>query len=213
MPCNCYDSYHCLFDSKKAEEDLKNYKTDGPKKSSLPMLEMIKRQELDGLSLLDIGGGVGAVSFELMKNGIRETTYVDISKAYSEVMLREAEERNLKDKVTVYLGDFTELAEKINPVDIVTLDKVICCYPDYKELVSQSVSKAKKYYAYIIPRDIWWVKIGLWIDDKFRALRKSKFKTYAHPVSEINTLIEKEGFNQIERTHKREWLIALFEKQ
>lgn len=42
----------------------------------------------------------------------------------------EAKRKGLDDRIRFYHGDFVDLASEIPPADIVTLDRVICCYPD-----------------------------------------------------------------------------------
>ena len=42
---------------------------------------------------------------------------------------------------------FLALADQLEPADIVTLDKVICCYADMRRLLDQSAGKARKLYA------------------------------------------------------------------
>ncbi len=43
-----------------------------------------------------------------------------------------------------HLGDFVEVAGSIQPADIVTLDRVICCYPDVERLVGLSSQRATR---------------------------------------------------------------------
>ena len=50
-------------------------------------------------------------------------------------------------------GDFVDLAASTPVSDIVTLDRVICCYHNMEDLVQLSAEKSKKYYGLVYPRD------------------------------------------------------------
>lgn len=57
-------------------------------------------------------------------------------------------------------GDFMELAEQISPQDITLLDKVFCCYPDALGLIQASAPLTRKIYAFTLPRDTIFNRIG-----------------------------------------------------
>ena len=44
---------------------------------------------------------------------------------------------------------------------IVTLDRVICCYPDMERLVRTSAEKARRLYGAVYPRERWWARVGV----------------------------------------------------
>ena len=125
------------------------------------MIDALKKQGVSGVSLLDIGGGVGAIQHGLLAAGVQNATDVDASKAYLAAARQEANRRGIADRVDFQYGNFVEMADKIEPADVVTLDRVICCYPDMEKLVSLSVERARQLYGLVYPRDTWWIKIGL----------------------------------------------------
>ncbi len=213
MSCCNQQLYDTTFDAKLAQTELEDYLRSGLKKSSRPFLEAINSLPLDGKSLLDIGGGIGAVTFELFGKGISEVTHVDISKAYVDVFQAEAERRSLMDKVKSHHGNFPELESRIAEADLVTLDKVICCYNDYEELVGASVGKARQWYVYSIPRDLWWVRVRFWFDDLIDRIWGKRLAVYYHSVEGINQLIASAGFHEKEVILEREWRISVFEKK
>jgi hypothetical protein len=50
------------------------------------------------------------------------------------------------DRIAYQQGDFVALAPQLPQADIVTLQKVICCYPDMRALVGLSSARAGKLY-------------------------------------------------------------------
>jgi hypothetical protein len=78
---------------------------------------------------------------------------VDASAAYLATARTESERRGHGERVTYRHGDFVELAESIAPADIVTLDRVINVYPDWKRLTESSAARARRLYGLVYPRD------------------------------------------------------------
>ncbi len=99
------------------------------------LIDALKTEGVEGATVIDIGGGIGAVQHELLAAGAAHVTSVDASDAYIQTAREESERRGLTGRVTYYHGDFLELAETIPPADIVTLDRVINVYPDWKRLI------------------------------------------------------------------------------
>jgi hypothetical protein len=50
-------------------------------------------------------------------------------------------------------GDFVALAPALSAADVVTLDRVICCYDDMPALVGRSAALAERLYGVVYPRD------------------------------------------------------------
>lgn len=212
MSCCQNKLYNNTFDRKRAKEELENYRTTGPKKNSLPLINFLKQLELKDASILDIGSGVGAVILELFEQGIKHASYNDFSTAYLEAFQEEAEKRSILSQVDFYIGDFLESHRKVENADLVTLDKVICCYENYEELVTFSIQKAKRWYAYSVPRDVWWVKVVHYFEQKIKWIKGNPFRTFVHPTHKIEEIISKNGFKKIHNHFKGEWQTVVFEK-
>jgi SAM-dependent methyltransferase len=73
--------------------------------------------------LLDIGSGVGALTFELLERGLTEAVGVDLSSAYVAAAAAEAARRGRTDSVRFVHGDFVGIAGQFLAADIVTLDR------------------------------------------------------------------------------------------
>ena len=207
----CQAQYDGLFDLERAKEDLADYLADGPKKSSKHLINVLKNLDIKGFTLLDIGGGIGAITHELTDRGVEGVQHMDISNAYATIFEEEIKRRGI-DNVSIMRGDFKENHTQISAADIVTLDKVICCYDDYVELVTQSVKKSTKYYGCVLPKDAWWVKLIFYFDNLSRIIRKRNFRSFVHPVRKVEGLITDQGFRRIAKVKHGNWLTLLYEK-
>jgi magnesium-protoporphyrin O-methyltransferase len=149
------------------------------------LIAALEAAGVEGLTLLDIGGGVGILQHELLKDGAARAVAVDASSAYLQAARQEAERRGHADRVTYHQGDFVELASRLPQADIVTLEKVICCYPDMRALVGLSSARAGKLYGVVFPRDTWWMKLGGRVANLFLRLQRSAFRLFVHPTEAI----------------------------
>lgn len=209
---------HCLgaetvFDDGEARKDLKHYLKRGPHKPTQLLLDLLRQVGVNGMSLLDIGGGVGAIQHELVEAGVMHTVDVDGSSAYLQAARSEADRRGYLDRAEFVHGDFVQVAADIKAADIVTLDKVICCYPDAQALVSLSVERAKRYYALVYPRD---AKIIKWLlpifNFVFFQLRGNPFRSYIHSTQMIDTLVQASGLTPIYHQHAGLMQVFVYER-
>ncbi|MDX1478150.1 MAG: hypothetical protein R3301_10635 [Saprospiraceae bacterium] len=214
MSCCCTDPYYNMFDAAKARQDLEDYLRTGVKHSSRPLFRLLDTLDVDGRTLLDIGGGIGAIAFELFERGLVKASHNDIAPAYVRTFLNEVDRRGLAARASSAQGDFTEVGDEMSEADLVTLDKVICCYPEFERLVGLSSSKARHWYVINLPREHWVVRIGMRLDYYWQKWRTGKaFRTYFHPVSEIVAQLEGSGFRKTEQVYQREWTALLFERR
>ncbi|NIP57245.1 MAG: hypothetical protein GWM92_03675 [Gemmatimonadetes bacterium] len=77
------------FDADTARKDLERYRRKGPSATTRLLKEEITAAG-GGKSLLDIGAGVGALSFELLDAGFEGALSVDASPAYAATAREEA---------------------------------------------------------------------------------------------------------------------------
>ena len=128
--CTQYCAAEKQFDSKVAERDLKRYRRRPPNTITRLMLAELQRWPLQGEDLLDVGSGIGVVGAELAGTGLVSATLVEASPAYLDVARAEIESRYQSRPTRFLLGDFAMLADTLTDADVVTLDRVVCCYPD-----------------------------------------------------------------------------------
>jgi len=193
---NCYDQcqgLENLFDTRFAQRDLKDYRRSGPSKQTRLLFKVLREAGVKGRTLLDIGGGIGAIQHELMKSGLDASVDVDASSAYLAAAREEAARQGYADRAQYLHGNFIDLAPQIEGADIVTLDRVICCFPDMQAMVSLSAARAKQLYALVYPRDSWWTRLGGRVGNAVLALQRSKFRFFVHPAEQVDAIVREAG--------------------
>lgn len=212
MTCPQCSGIEQYFDQKVADQDLERYLSRGPDKTTQMLIDAVKSLDLADQTLIDIGGGVGVISHELLQDGVTHAIHVEASSAYYAVAKREAERRGVADRFHYFLGNFVDLSEDIPAADIVTLDRVICCYHDVERLVDSSTKLAKSAYALVYPRDAWWTKAFTRLQNLLFKWRGSLFRVYVHPIREVDSRIRKRGFQLLSLRKTLVWEVALYRR-
>jgi 2-polyprenyl-3-methyl-5-hydroxy-6-metoxy-1,4-benzoquinol methylase len=134
-----------FYNARKAASELRRYREKGPIASTKMFIDALTTAGVAGATVIDIGGGIGAIQHELLAAGAAQVTSVDASDAYIQSARDEFERRSFTGRVTYHHGDFVELAETIPPAEIVTLDRVINVYPDWTHLIQLSAARARRF--------------------------------------------------------------------
>ena len=98
-----------------AERDMRRYQRKGPDAATRLLLTVVRDAAIGGESLLDIGAGVGVISFELLSAGVNRATLVEASPAYLEAARQRAEQKGFADRLHLVAGDLTADAPIQNP--------------------------------------------------------------------------------------------------
>jgi len=211
--CTPDDSpYDREFDERHAAEQLRDYHRNGPRGLTGALIEALRAGGIDGQTVLDIGGGVGAVHHELLRSGAASAVDVDASRAYVATARAEAERQGHADRVRYLTGDFVALADDVGPADVVALDRVICCYPDMEALVGRSATLARHRFGLIYPRDTYLSRVGIAILNLGSWLTRSPFRAYVHRTADVEAVVAAQGLvKRLQRTTLI-WQLALFER-
>ena len=111
VPCCC--EFACAVDAqftrKKAAQELARYRKSGPGITTTLLRDGLVKAGLTSGSLLDVGSGVGALTFELLDRGFSSAVAVDASGPYLSAAKEEAARRVRSSALSFVHGDFVEL--------------------------------------------------------------------------------------------------------
>jgi hypothetical protein len=205
MPRDCCSlDYDVHFDAENARGDLLDYRASGAGGATRRLLDVLIDEGIAGASLLDIGGGVGIVELELLAAGAASSVDVDASRPYLTAAESEAADRGFGDRTAYRHGDFVAIADNIQPADVVTLDRVICCYHDVGSLVGRSARHARRLYGLVYPRDRWWTRSAIWVMNLVTRIQRSDYRAYVHSQALVDRLIREAGLEL--RYHHAGWV-------
>ncbi len=207
-PCGC--GCPNTFDAKAAEGDLKRYREKGPDGTTQALIDAIVAEGVEGATLLDIGGGIGAIQLALLEAGAAGAMSVDATDAYVETARAEAERRGFGDRTTSRVGAFEAIAADIEPADVVTLDRVVCCDPDLPGLLESAAARARRMVGLVYPRATWWNRIAKAGIDGFAWLTRDSTRWHLHEPAEIDAILRAAGFSRREVDRTLIWQVALY---
>jgi magnesium-protoporphyrin O-methyltransferase len=209
--CGCDGGFE-IFDEKSAEEDLQRYRGHGPDATTATLVDMIRDRGVSGSSLLDIGGGIGVIDHELLRAGAGHAVLVDASGPAVEMARREARRRGTLDRLEFVDGDFVSRASDVDVADIVTLDRVICCYPDVESLVRLSATRARSLYGLVLPRDRRLLRWALPLLNAWFRIRGFRYRTFLHANAKVDALVAAAGLRQVRESRTFMWRVVLYER-
>ena len=209
MPCNCCEITDHAFGEAEARANLRMYRRRGPAKQTKLILDAIRSLGVHGASLLDIGGGIGAIHHELLSDVAREATHVDASSAYLKEAKEETARRGNSERVKFIHADFTEVASDVPQADVVTLDRVVCCYPDFRGLLKAAADHSRRAIALTYPRETWYRRMAFIVMNVFQRLMNDPFRVFLHPVPEMESLLHREGFVKVTVQRLFIWEMAM----
>jgi 2-polyprenyl-3-methyl-5-hydroxy-6-metoxy-1,4-benzoquinol methylase len=211
MPDDCcrvdYDEH---FNADEARRDILDYRAKGPDGSTRRLLDALIGYGVEKATLLDIGGGVGVIQLELLKAGVASSLDVDASGPFIAVARAEAEELGFGERTAYRHGDFVALADEVEAADVVTLDRVICCYPDVTRLVSRSASHARRLYGLVYPVDRWWTRTVARVLNLVTRVFGGEYRIHVHPTTTVERLIREAGLEPAYHHAGMVWQTAVY---
>ncbi len=210
MSCSQCVGIEEMFDDEHAAGELRRYRRRGPRITTRALIAELARLGVEGRTVLEVGGGVGEVHLELLARGASRATDVDASAAFLRTAGEEADRRGRRERVTHHHGNFVDVAARIEPADIVVLDKVICCYPDARSLLTLAAERAGSVLGLVYPTDSWLSRLFNWGFNLW--MRADNFKTYVHRREDVEAFVRSRGLELRRRTLRGLWQIAVFSR-
>lgn len=211
---------HCVgagrfFDQRMARSELKRYRRRGPRGTTRDLVAELTRDGLgrrEPASLLDIGGGVGVVQLELLAAGLDRAVSVDASPAYVEAAREEAARRGVAERIEHIEADFLEVAETVEDMDYVSLDRVVCCYPDARALVEIAASKTRRRLVLVAPRDGRVMRFGVKFPNAYLRIRGNPFRVYVHALADLDRSATASGLTRSGRSNRGLWTVLTYDR-
>ena len=205
----CYDE---AFDGQHARSELRKYRRDGPGRASRAIADALARPSVEGMTVLDIGAGVGSVHQMLLDRGAARATDVDASGPYLAAAREEAERRGMTERVAFRHGDFVGLAPDIEPADLVALDRVVCCYRDVDALVGRAAERARRRLAITLPPDHRMARAVIRLLNAWEWVTRSDFRVYGHSHTRVIAAARAAGLELAGTASIGTWRLLVFER-
>lgn len=212
----CCSPFACAadrqFDEAHARADLAKYRKKGPGPTTRGLLAALEALADRESTLLDVGAGLGILTHERLLHAKGSASIVEASGAYVPAARAEAERRGLSGRINFVQGDFIDVAAQLTAHDIVAMDRVVCCYPIAPPLILAAVALAGRWFVWSYPRDRWFVRTALALENAVRRFRRNPFRTHLHSPAEMRALIAGSGLRLRVTTHTSAWTMEAWER-
>lgn len=198
------------FFSRFANLTSKKFMKKGLEKEQKQLMRCLERVGFKNHSILEIGCGVGSFHMTMLDSGASKAVGVDISDKMLDKARSLAKKMGKEDKTDYKLGDFVNIEENIQTADITILDKVVCCYPNPKELVKKSTSKTAKIYALTLPRKNHLTRIVFGSMAVLLWIVRSGFRPYVHDPEDVQDWIQEGGFSKVQEESNSFWMSQVY---
>ena len=190
--CHC-EEMERHFDIQRVRRELTEYHKNGAASATRLLIEALQAESIKGMTLLDIGGGIGAIPHALVPAGVSSVLDVDASAAYLVAAREEAERRGLAERIRFAHANFVEVAPAIPPADLVTLDRVICCFDDMPALVSLSAARAQRLYGVVFPHVTWRRRLFNQVHNTMLTIAHRPIHYYVYRADAIDAAVRAQG--------------------
>jgi 2-polyprenyl-3-methyl-5-hydroxy-6-metoxy-1,4-benzoquinol methylase len=213
MSCGCDRAgYGRFFNRRFARRVARKYRKRGLDSASQRIADFVASRGLEGVTVLEIGGGVGEIQVELLKAGAAHTTNLELSPEYDGEARKLAEEAGVASRIERRLHDIALEPELVEPADVVILHRVVCCYPDYERLLGAAADHARRLLVFSYPRRNVLSRAFMTVANAAQALMRNDFRSFTHPPGAMLAVLDGRGLRRTYEHHGLVWQIAGLEQ-
>jgi 2-polyprenyl-3-methyl-5-hydroxy-6-metoxy-1,4-benzoquinol methylase len=213
MPGCCDPSgYDDVFGARYARGLARRYRKRGLDRTARRMVAFLEQEGLAGSSVLEVGGGVGGIQLELLGRGAVRATNLELSGEYDEQAAELAAEAGVSDRVERRVLDIAADPDAVGRADVVVLHRVVCCYPDYEQLLRAAADHARRLLVFSHPPRNVVSRTLLGAENAMFRLTGRTFRTFAHPPEAMLGVLTDAGLRPAYRHRGRLWQVVGLER-
>jgi SAM-dependent methyltransferase len=205
------EAYGLFFSEKAARRALRRYRRRGLDKLSRQMLAIVKDRDARGQTVLEVGGGIGALEVELLEAGAERATNVELSPEYEAAAAELARERGVEQRIDRRVGDFVG-EPGLPDADAVVMNRVVCCYPDYEALVGAAADRTRRLLVFSFPRERALVRAAFSLMNLWLRLTRNDFRGFVHPVRAMVEVAQRRGLTPVLERRRFFWQVVALER-
>lgn len=188
--------YDEVFDDRFAGDLARRYRRHGLTRPERRIAERVESAGIGGTSVLEVGGGIGAIQIELLRRGASSTTNLELSAAYEPSARALLDEARLSARARRLIGvDLATDGSRVPSADHVVLHRVVCCYPDAAGLLSASAAHARRTVVFSHPPDNWIRRSLVRSVNLMMRLRGREYRGYVHSPAAMYDVLRSSGFS------------------
>jgi protein-L-isoaspartate O-methyltransferase len=210
----CCNSRGCdqFFDQRFARRVANHYRRRGLDRTARRIVAFLEERGVEGATVLEVGGGVGEIQLELLKRGAIRTVNLELSPGYDEEARRLLREAGYEGRAERRLTDIATQPDEVGPADVVVLNRVVCCYPDYERLLAAVADHARRLVVFSYPPRNLVSRSVVGAQNLLSRLRGREFRVFTHPPAAMLAVVEERGFRRAAAESALVWQVAGLER-
>jgi magnesium-protoporphyrin O-methyltransferase len=211
---NCCNPRGCdqFFGPRYAARAAKRYRKHGLGPAERRIVEFLDRRGIEGATVLEVGGGVGEIQVELLKRGAARTLNLELVAAYDAEAERLLRDVGVQDRAERRIHDIAVDPDGIEPADVVVLHRVVCCYPDYQQLLAAAADHARRFLVFSYPSHNLLVRQLIGAQNGVCWLLRKEFRAFIHPPDAMLAVLAGQGLRVTHAHQGIIWQVAGLER-
>jgi magnesium-protoporphyrin O-methyltransferase len=185
--------YDAIFTPRFAHRLARRYRRRGLDRLSARVVRCCVDHGIEGATVLEIGGGVGELHLELLRRGAATATNLELVGTYERDAAELLAEAGLTGRVRRRLLDLAADPAAVEPADVVVLNRVVCCYPDFVGLLGAAAGHARQLLVLSYPRSNPFTRGLLRLENGFTALLGRSYRGFVHPPADMLAVLRAQG--------------------
>ena len=209
------DPAACCFDRWAAHSARRARKRETAARITGALVGALEEAGLRGRTLLDVGCGSGDLALAAIARGADRATGFDLGSGAIREAQTLAEERGLSERAQFVVGDGATVP--LPRADVVSLNRVLCCYPHVDALLTNTLGAAGSVYGLTAPHDRGVVGLmnraltsagNAWY--RMRSKKFRGFRVFVHDLGAVDMRIRAAGFELMHSRRRGMWRMAVY---
>ncbi len=204
-------AYRAVFSEASAWKQVRRYRRRGLDRTSRRVVDLLKQRGVAGRSVLEVGGGIGAIQLELLRAGAARAVCVELAPTYEAAAAELLRGSGFEERVERHVMDFAAAAAEVEAADVVVLNRVICCYPDLPKLAAAAADHAREVLVLSFPKERLWTRAAVAVANLPMRLF-AHFRIFVHPLRLLRSVTAEHGLRPAFDHPGVFWEVAAFER-
>jgi magnesium-protoporphyrin O-methyltransferase len=79
-----------------------------------------------------------------------------------------------------------------------------------EKMVSLSAERARKMFGLVYPRDTWWIRAGIAVQNLYFRLRRNPYRAFIHPAQRVEALLSSTGLKRKSYRRTLFWQVVVY---
>ena len=200
--------YRWIFSERAARAEANRYRRRGLDGTSRRIVAFLTARGVEGRTVLEVGGGIGAIQIELLRAGAASAVSVELTPTYEQTALELLDEAGLRGRVDRKVMDFVDANGQVAGADIVIMNRVLCCYPDMPRLAGAAADHTGQLLVMSFPRRAVWIRAAMAVANLMFWVTRRGFHIFVHDPSRIFGVSQQHGLAPVLDQRGLLWAVA-----